>query len=132
MKINHEPLIPDRINNSFEQRVGKLTEEELQKERETLKKVTKDFEAIFLNMMMKSMRDTLPEGEFMEKSFGRKIYEEMQDEKMAEEIAKGGGIGLAKELYDQLSKRYYQMEENLVENTMENPIKEKPSDVKEE
>nr|WP_306770719.1 rod-binding protein [Isachenkonia alkalipeptolytica] len=57
-------------------------------------------------MMFKNMRNTVPDGGLVEKSFGRGIYEEMQDEKMAEDISQNGGVGLAKELYQQLSQQH--------------------------
>ncbi|ABR46601.1 Rod binding protein-like protein [Alkaliphilus metalliredigens QYMF] len=68
-----------------------------------LKEVTQDFEAVFINMMLKQMRATVSEGGLTEKSYGRGIFEEMQDENMAEVMSKGRGIGIAQELYRQLS-----------------------------
>ncbi|MCD5413753.1 MAG: rod-binding protein [Clostridiales bacterium] len=66
----------------------------------------KQFEAIFLNMMLQQMRSTVGTGGLTEKSQAREIFESMKDEKMTEEMAiDGGGIGLAKQLYQQLSNR---------------------------
>ena len=73
------------------------------KDSEQLKDACREFEAIFLNMMMKQMRNTIPEGGMTEKSYGRETFEEMQDEILAEEMSKGQGVGLAKQLYEQLS-----------------------------
>ena len=69
-----------------------------------LKKVCQDFEAIFLNQIMKSMRDTVPESGLFEKGVAFNIVQSMHDEALTDELSKSGGIGLAKQLYDQLSK----------------------------
>lgn len=70
-----------------------------------LMEVCKEFESIFLNMMMKQMRKTVADGGLIEKSFARDMYESMQDEEVSKEMAKGRGIGLAQELYKQLSRK---------------------------
>ncbi len=72
---------------------------------EKLLDACKEFEAIFLEMMLKQMRRTVPEGELIEKSFAREIYETMQDEEISKEMARGRGIGLAQDLYKQLSRK---------------------------
>ena len=105
MEINYQPYMPNHHTESVEKRLQQMSTKEVKEEQEALKKATEDFEAIFLTMMFKNMRNTVPDGGLMEKSFGRGIYEEMQDEKMAEEIASNGGVGLAKELYQQLSQQ---------------------------
>jgi len=68
-----------------------------------LQEVCKEFEAIFINMMLKQMRATVVQGGVTESSHAREIYESMHDEALSEEMAKeGNGIGLAKQLYQQL------------------------------
>jgi len=106
VEINYQPYIPDQGTKSVEKRLQNVAAEDQQGEQEALKKATEDFEAIFLTMMFKNMRNTVPDGGLVEKSFGRGIYEEMQDEKMAEDISQNGGVGLAKELYQQLSQQH--------------------------
>ncbi len=65
----------------------------------------KDFEAIMLNKIMSSMRDSLPEGGLYEKSYGEKIFQSMLDEEMTRNMAHGKGTGLARLLYEELSKK---------------------------
>ncbi|WP_416198717.1 MAG: Flagellar protein FlgJ [Sporanaerobacter sp.] len=73
---------------------------------EELVNVCKDFEAIFIHMMMKEMRNTIPEDGFIEKSTATKIFEDMFDEEISKEVAKKGqGIGLAKMLYEQFKRQ---------------------------
>jgi len=69
---------------------------------EGLKKVTTDFESIFLNYMLKQMRRTVPEDPLFGKSTARDIFNDMYDENVSNELAKAGGIGLAAILYKQL------------------------------
>ena len=72
---------------------------------EKLMEVCKQFESVFLNMMLKQMRATVAEGGLTEKSHGREIFESMQDEKLADEISKGNGVGLAQFLYKQMQRQ---------------------------
>ena len=64
----------------------------------------KQLESVFVNMLFKSMRSGVPGGGFIERSYERQTFEEMFDEKVADEISKGQGIGLAKEIYKQLTR----------------------------
>lgn len=71
-----------------------------------LKKVCEDFESIFVNMMMKSMRQAneIEGSDLTEKSKGREIFEGMLDDELSKKVASGGGMGLAKVMYNQLKK----------------------------
>lgn len=61
------------------------------------------FEAIFTKTLMDSMRDTLPGDALFQKSNGRKIFESLHDQHLAEEISKAPhASGLKEFLYDQL------------------------------
>jgi len=69
---------------------------------ENLKKACADFEAIFINYMMKSMRSTIPQSG-LNNFPGKDIYNTMVDRKVAEDLAKRkGGIGLQEMLLRQL------------------------------
>lgn len=67
-----------------------------------LKDVAKQFESIFINMMLKNMRstnDTIGGGLFS--SAQTKQYQEMMDSQMSQSIAQSGGIGLSEALIRQ-------------------------------
>ena len=68
---------------------------------EKLKKACADFESIFINYMLKTMRRAIPQNGT---NFpGKDIYSTMVDRKVAEDLAKrGGGIGLQEMLLRQL------------------------------
>jgi flagellar protein FlgJ len=69
-----------------------------------LKKATEDFEAIFIQSMFKSMRKTIPESGFIEKSAGHDIYRDMMDAEIAKEISRRQSMGLAAQMYRQMEK----------------------------
>ena len=75
------------------------------KDQEELKKLAKQFESIFVNLLMKSMRATIPK-EGLISSFSLEMYQSMFDQEVANEMSEstGKGLGLAEVLYTQLSR----------------------------
>jgi len=74
------------------------------KDRASLKKSCQDFEAIFIQSMLKAMRKTVPEGGLFAKSNATKIFEDMLDQEFAVSIAKNQSVGLAEQIYRQMEK----------------------------
>lgn len=72
---------------------------------EKLKKACADFESIFLSYMLKTMRASASEIDPVGKSHESKILYAMYDEKLSEEIAGSGGIGLANILLEKIKNR---------------------------
>jgi flagellar protein FlgJ len=68
---------------------------------EAVKAAAKQFEALFLNMMMKSMRDATPQDGIFDNS-QTKLYTSMLDQQMSQSLA-SRGVGLADMLIRQLS-----------------------------
>lgn len=66
--------------------------------------VCKDFEAVFVSMLMKSMRATVPQSGLV-RSDGEGIFREMLDDEYAREVAKSGRLGVADALYRELSQK---------------------------
>ena len=73
-----------------------------QNSEEAIEPVARQFEGIFLQMMLKSMRDAVPDGGLFEDS-GREMYQDMHDKQLAVSLAAQGGIGLADTIVRQLS-----------------------------
>jgi flagellar protein FlgJ len=75
------------------------------KEDEKLRKACASFESFMIYYMLKTMRKSVPKGGLLGNMPGKETYEMMLDQKIAETAAerKGGGLGLQKVLYDQLS-----------------------------
>lgn len=71
---------------------------------EGLKRVTQEFEAVFIAELLKQMRKTDFSGGLFEKDRAMKIYEEMRDESFASEMSRAGGMGIGTMLYQELKK----------------------------
>ncbi len=72
-------------------------------EEEELKKVCADFESIFLYNMLQKMRGSVPKSGLLTEMQGKDTYNAMIDQKVAEDLAKGGGMGLQQMLFDQIT-----------------------------
>ncbi|ARS54076.1 flagellar assembly peptidoglycan hydrolase FlgJ [Kushneria konosiri] len=69
---------------------------------ESLKETTQQFEALFLQKMMKSMRDAMPKSDLL-KSDSMDTYTQMLDKQWAQDLSEQG-IGLSDMMVKQLSK----------------------------
>jgi flagellar protein FlgJ len=70
-----------------------------------LKRACAEFESLFLNYLLKSMRSSIPEGGIIEQSEESKMFKSMLDEKLADNISANGGLGLGDILLQQLKNR---------------------------
>lgn len=68
---------------------------------EALRAAAKQFEALFLQMVLKSMRDAMPSTGLMDNDESR-MFQSLQDQQMTMNLAQGRGIGLADVLFRQL------------------------------
>ncbi|MBT8147663.1 MAG: rod-binding protein [Gammaproteobacteria bacterium] len=69
---------------------------------DAVKEVARQFESLFVSMMLKSMRDAVPKDSL----FGGNqmdSYQQMFDQQLALDMAQSGGIGLAGMIEQQLS-----------------------------
>ena len=82
-----------------------LTESDKRVIQTRLETACAEFESIFLTHMLKSMRETIVEEGYMGNNNESKIIQSMFDENLARAIAKGGGIGLGKIVYERLNGR---------------------------
>ncbi len=74
------------------------------KSQHEIQKAAQDFEAVLLNMVIKAMWKTIPESGLFEKNNSTQIYEGLMHSALSEEMARNGGMGIAKVLYQQLSR----------------------------
>ena len=68
-----------------------------------LKEVCQEMEAVFLNMMLKSMRATVPKASLLGDTSQEEIFRSMLDAEMTKDMAYAGGTGLGDMLYRQLT-----------------------------
>ena len=83
--------------------IGKLQQAAKQNSPDAIKASAKQFEALFMNMIMKSMREATPQDGLLDNS-ETKTYTAMMDQKVSENLAKRG-VGLADVLFRQLSAK---------------------------
>ncbi|MEM1404367.1 MAG: flagellar assembly peptidoglycan hydrolase FlgJ [Pseudomonadota bacterium] len=81
------------LYNDFGMLAGLRAEAQQPTEAST-REVASQFEALFVQMMMKSMRDATPKGGLFNSS-QLENYEQMYDQQLAMELSNQGGIGLA-------------------------------------
>jgi flagellar protein FlgJ len=97
MEIGLTPTTPVAENGSAEKarqlqhQASGLSEKQLKQ----AKKVSQDFEALFVGMMLKSMRDTVGKDKLTGGGHGDEVYRSMLDQEYAAVAAKRGGLGLA-------------------------------------
>ena len=70
-----------------------------------LREVANDFEAIFIQQMLKTMRKTSFESDLLPKSEGEKVFQSLLDEQYALISAKSGSLGLGETIYQQLKPK---------------------------
>jgi flagellar protein FlgJ len=70
-----------------------------------LVKLTQEFETIFVEILLSQMRSTSRALAQSEGSLARQTYEGWQDQEISKSLSKGGSIGLAAMLYQQLQQK---------------------------
>ena len=74
----------------------------VQGDEKVTKEVAQQFEAIFINMMLKSMREATDRSGLLD-SESTKTYESMFDQQLSTELAANGTFGIARALQNQLN-----------------------------
>lgn len=69
---------------------------------EEVRQVAKNFESIFLQMLMKEMRSSVQRSDLLGNSRGMEFFESMFDEQMTKQLSSAGGIGLGQMVYNKL------------------------------
>jgi len=78
-------------------------------------RAAKDFEGYFLQMMFRAMRDTVnTEDGILPQSETQRIFQDMLDEQTAIAAANGGGLGLAQQIFNQMTSSRNVVQEALV------------------
>jgi len=82
--------------------VGHQVEASSKDKNQALWKASLQFEAIFVQQMMTSMRKTVHKSDFMPSGFAEDMHASMMDEAIAQASTKHSNFGLAKSIYRQL------------------------------
>lgn len=73
------------------------------KQDKKLKQACKDFEAVFVNSLMKSMRKTVMKTNLLGSDSGEEMFQDMMDSEISKSVTKRQSMGIADALYHQLS-----------------------------
>lgn len=76
-----------------------------EKQRQQARKVSQDFEGLFVGMMLKSMRETVGKDELTGGGHGEDVYRSMLDQQYVEAAVKRGGFGLAKQIEKEIIRQ---------------------------
>ena len=68
-----------------------------------IEKVSRDFESVFLNKLLSTMRKTIPKSGLLD-SYASDMFQSMMDEEMSKEMAKDKGMGMGEMIYNDLNK----------------------------
>ncbi len=71
-------------------------------DRDKLKKSCADFESILISQLLKSMRQTMTTSGLMGSGFGKDMYISLFDQELSQSLAKRGGLGLGKMIYNRV------------------------------
>lgn len=69
-----------------------------------LRQVSHKFEAVFMRMMFKEMRQTVQKSNLFGNSQALEFFETMQDDQMSDKLASAGGFGLGNVIYQRLKQ----------------------------
>ncbi|HTY60973.1 MAG TPA: peptidoglycan DD-metalloendopeptidase family protein [Acidobacteriota bacterium] len=103
--LNQIPAnVLNSAGNRLESKLQALQGASGSKKKDDLKKVSQEFEAIFIAHLLKVMRETVEDSGLLEGGFGKSIYTEMFDQEVSLNLAKKGTLGISNLLYQSLSK----------------------------
>ena len=111
MEINLSQNIPGTTDDAAE-KAKLLSSRKLspdgaidEKHRQKLKKISQDFEGLFVGMMLKSMRETVGKEKLTNGGHGEDIFKSMLDQEYVAAASKSGGFGLAKQIEKELIRQ---------------------------
>lgn len=91
--------------NRLQNRLSTLQGASGDRQKAELKKVSQEFEAIFLAHLLKVMRETIEDSRLLEGGFGKSIYTELFDQEVSLSLARRGTLGISNLLYQTLSEQ---------------------------
>ncbi len=98
--MGNVPIYPKSVNVESLSPTSKIGDRKL--DRDKLKKSCGDFEAILIQQLMKSMRQTMITSGSTGGGLGKDMYISLFDQELSQSLAKRGGLGLGKMIYDRV------------------------------
>lgn len=75
------------------------------KEGKAIKKAAREFESLFVEMMLKSMRDTVGKDKLTGGGRGEETFRSLLDQEYARSASQTGGLGIATSIEKELTRR---------------------------
>jgi len=104
--LNLSSLVMDQaVGRAQQTRLNRLGEQaDNQETREGLQKTAREFEAVFMNTLMRAMRKTIPENKLFNSAGATKYYQQMHDAEIATAMTAGrSSMGIADLIVQQFS-----------------------------
>jgi Rod binding domain-containing protein len=91
-----------------------------------MEKVARDFESVFVNKLLESMRKAIPKSGLLDSS-ALDMYQSMMDQEMAKNMSERKGMGLGEMVYKDLSRLDKVFRgESISSSSIKMPIAQKP------
>lgn len=74
-------------------------------EQRRLMEACEEFESIVTHMLLRSMRQSVPKVSLMHGGTGEDIFQDLLDEQIAVQTSRTGQLGLARSMFDQLTRQ---------------------------
>jgi flagellar protein FlgJ len=84
-----------------------------EKDKIAVKKVAREFEALFVGMLLKSMRETVGKDSLTNGGHGEEVYRSLLDQEYAKAISANNGLGISGLLEKELLKSMPKRDENI-------------------
>lgn len=105
MEIRSMPAAALPVEDAAIQQSLKISSRAAEKNRVAAKKVAREFEAMFVGMMLKSMRETVGKDKLTGGGHGEEVYRSLLDQEYAKGVVDSGGVGLARMIEKQLVRQ---------------------------
>ena len=86
------------LNSLSDQRQSRVSSGENLQNVDQIKKLSEEFEAIFLEIVLKSMRDSVQKSDFIDGGNGEEIFRSMLDSEYSKSLASQRSTGLAESI----------------------------------
>ncbi|MBN2651220.1 MAG: rod-binding protein [Spirochaetales bacterium] len=96
-----DPAVFSQKSSSLKSSAEVFDRDDVQKER--LMEACKDFESIFVKMMLDSMKKTVEKSDLLPENQSQKVFEDMLYKSYSEKITETNSFGLAQKIFDQYS-----------------------------
>jgi len=94
------------VAENLQRRLAFQSERLSAEEKADIREAAEAFESYFLQIMMREMRNTVPDNGLIPRSNAEQIFTDMLDQETAIETARAGGIGLADIIIRQMTMEY--------------------------